>query len=178
MKHPFKSRQRTKALAVSACLVAVAIPLSYQLFKSTDSHHETDKAASTAGSQPSSLQPGTVRTIAEWQELVDNAEASGLRSLMEDAMRIPDASMRNEVLTSITARWIREDIEGFNKYWFALEVDGDDGKLAMMALALQGALGNLTPELAATDGIYVAVQRLISHLSGTDPDTALAWAKK
>lgn len=175
MKHPFKKRV-TRALAISACLVA--IPVLYQIFKSPADSSGTDKQASAATGPQSTSRAGDTKGIAEWQDLVENTAASGLRSLMEEAMRIPDASMRNEVLISITARWIRDDIEGFNKYWFALEVDGDDGKLAMMALALQGALGNLTPELAATDGIYVAVQRLISHLSATDPATALAWAKK
>lgn len=178
MKHPFKKRPGKKALAISACLVAVALPIFYQLLKSPARSDGADNPSSTASNRQSTSQSGAMKNIAEWQELVENTEASGLRSLMEEAMKIPDASMRNEVLTSITARWIRDDIDGFNKYWFALEVNGDDGKLAMMALALQGALSNLTPELAATDGIYVAVQRLISHLSATDPATALAWAKK
>ncbi|RYD39003.1 MAG: hypothetical protein EOP85_16680, partial [Verrucomicrobiaceae bacterium] len=114
----------------------------------------------------------------EWLELTENSETSGLRSLIEEAMRISDSSMRNQVLVSITERWLRDDVAGFNKYWFALEVAGDNDKLAMVALALQSALGNLTPELAASDEIYVAVQRLISYLSSTDPESALAWAKK
>ncbi|RYD20790.1 MAG: hypothetical protein EOP88_13705 [Verrucomicrobiaceae bacterium] len=178
MKHPFKNRFAPKALAITACLIAVAIPVSYQLFKSSPEGGKTTTPSAAATRHEQTPQDNSVKSITEWQELVKNTGASGLRSRIEEAMKISDASLRNEVLASITERWLREDIAGFNKYWFALEVEGADDKLAMVAIALQVALGNLTPELSASDEIYVAVQRLISHLAGTDPAKALEWAKK
>ncbi|RYD61390.1 MAG: hypothetical protein EOP83_17130, partial [Verrucomicrobiaceae bacterium] len=178
MKPSPANRFRIKALALSACLIAIATTLSYHFLKSPADGDKKDAQLSKTAKPMPGKQTGAVRSIEEWRELITNTETSGLRSLIEEAMRISDPSMRNELITSITERWLREDISGFNKYWFALEVDGADDKLSMVALALQAALANLTPELAASDEIYVVVQRLISHLAGTDPEKALAWAKK
>lgn len=178
MKPPFQNPFALRTLAIAACILAVALPLAYQFSKSSGSSDKTAAPDTTAVKQAAATGQTAVRSMTEWQDLVEITEASGFRSLIEEAMKISDPSMRNEVLTSITARWLREDAEGFNKYWFALEVDGAEGKLAVIALALQGALSNLTPELAASDDIYVAVQRLISHLAGTDPEKALLWAKQ
>lgn len=174
----FKNRFRFKTLAISAGLVAIAIPTSYHFLKSPGTAKEATNQVLNDESKSPSTGSNASMTAEEWLDLTASTETSELRSLMERAMQISDASLRNEIITSITERWLRDDISGFNKYWFALEVDGADGKLAMVALALQSALSNLTPELAASDEIYVVVQRLISHLSGTEPEKALEWAKR
>ncbi|RYD50026.1 MAG: hypothetical protein EOP85_00415 [Verrucomicrobiaceae bacterium] len=177
MKYPFTKRPGAKAFVIGSCLIAIALPVTYQLFKSPA---ETGKPGPQAqiAAPATTTKVGSSMSIGEWNTLVTDTEASGLRALIGDAMKITDAQMRSQVITAITERWLREDVAGFNKYWFALEVEGDEASLAIVAQALQAALGNLTPELAASDEIYVAIQRLISYLSGTDPEAALVWADK
>lgn len=177
MMLPLKGRFASKTVVIAIGVIAVAVVLiANQIFRSS----ARDGSASAAGkaSEPLTMKSIATMSLDDWKLRVDIADKGDFRSLIESAMQISDASLRRKVITSIVDRWLREDANGFTKYWASLEVNGADDKLAMVALALQDSLTNLDPKLAASDEIFVIVQRLISYLSGTDPEKALAWAEK
>ncbi len=111
-----------------------------------------------------------------WQAMI--AESQDLHGLMLAAMKIGDADLQQAVVASIIDRWLVVDAAGFIKHLNALEVSGDKGSLAIVALALQSSLTRLSLESASSDEILVVVQRLISYLASTDPAKALEWARR
>lgn len=174
---PLKGRFASKTVLIAVGVIAVAVVLiANQLFRQSGDSSSAKSGEKNTG--PLSMKSIATMSLADWQMRTDAASKGDFRSLIEDAMKITDASLRRKVITSIVDRWLREDVSGFTKYWASLEVDGADSKLAMVALALQDSLTNLDPELAASDEIFVVVQRLISYLAGTDPERALVWAKQ
>lgn len=134
-------------------------------------------AANTSSSKNGSRQLD-LAALADWQLKVNAADPEGFRNLMEEALKISDSELRIRVVTALVDRWLAEDPSGFTKYWAALEVHGQMNKLAIVALALEDSLTRLTPEQAASDEIFVVLQRLISYLAANNPDKALEWAKK
>jgi len=177
MMLPLKGRFASKTVVIALGVIAVAVVLiANQIFRQSGDSSAAGSAQKPTG--PLSMKSIATMSMDDWKLRIDAAATGDFRSLIENAMQITDASLRRKVITSIVDRWLREDVSGFSKYWASLEVNGADAKLAMVALALQDSLTNLDPELAASDEIFVVVQRLISYLAGTDPDKALVWAKQ
>lgn len=160
----------------SAALALACGLIIYQLFDG-DSGNAANSSASTQSSA-SQRQKILQGNFAQWELRIGDAKTDGLRSLMEEAMRISDPELRLMVVTALVDRWLAEDAAGFTKYWASLQVDGVTDKLAVLASALEFSLTKLSPELATSDEILVIVQRLIAYLSSSDPEKALVWAKQ
>jgi len=161
-----------------ATAVVTAITAGVLVYRSDESSSGADgkSASSSSARRKMEWTAGASYNISEWLERISDTSAKDLKALMEEAMNIADAELRKQVIEGIVDRWLVEDAQGFTKYWSALEVHGADGKLAMLAEALQGSLTKLDESTAASDEIYVIVQRLISYLANTDPERALEWA--
>jgi hypothetical protein len=166
-----------KKLSIAAAATAV-IAVAVVLLRSHDAASTADEKSGADGAARRKIQwrAGASYNIAEWRERISDTAAKDLKSLMEEAMNIADVALRRQVIEGIVDRWLMEDAQGFTKYWAALEVHGADGKLALLAEALQNSLTKLDETRAASDDIYVVVQRLISYLATTDPHRALEWA--
>lgn len=168
-----------KKLSISmAVLSAVAGILIYRSYDGPGSRQDKASTAAGANRKQTEWQAGGNYNLVQWNDRIADTHSKDLQALIEEAMTIGDANLRKKVVESIVDRWLKEDIQGFTKYWSALEVHGADEKLAMLALALQGSLTKLDETRAASDEIYVVVQRLIGYLAVNDPELALQWAKQ
>jgi hypothetical protein len=166
-----------KKVSVAAVVLTV-ITTGIIIYRSDESALGADGKSASSGSNRRKVQwtAGADYNISQWLERISDTSAKDLKSLMEEAMMLSDAGLRRQVIEGIVDRWLTEDAQGFTKYWAALEVHGADDKLAMVAEALQNSLTKLDESAAASDEIYVIVQRLISYLANTDPERALEWA--
>ncbi len=165
-----------KLLIAFAILAATTGILAWRISRSDTDGFLVPPVSEKAGTPPQSAVNAAFQE--DWNKRIAETKAGDFRALIEEAMRIADPKLRDEIIASIIDKWLVEDIQSFTKYWASLEVEGADDKLAILASALEKSLTKLDPERAASDEIFVIVQRLISHLAGTDPDKALEWAKK
>jgi len=117
-------------------------------------------------------------TKEQWEDKINEADAAGMRSLMEAALLIGDKELQHAVVVSILDKWLMVDANGFIKFWNMLQVDGAGASMAVVALAMQDSLTRLTEDQAASDEILLVVQRLIDYLAENDPEKALEWAKR
>ena len=161
-----------------AAAVVTAITAGILIYRSDESSTSADGKSASSGSNRRKIEwtAGADYNISDWLDRISDTSAKDLKSLMEEAMNLSDTALRKQVIEGIVDRWLTEDAQGFTKYWSALEVHGADGKLALLAEALENSLTKLDEATAASDEIYVIVQRLISHLANTDPARALEWA--
>ena len=166
---------------ISIGMAVVSAVAGIFIYRAYDGPGSREAGASTAAGttrKATHWEVGGNYNLTQWGERIADTPSNDLQALIEEAMKIGDANLRKKVIEGIVDRWLKEDIQGFTKYWAALEVHGADDKLAMLALALQGSLTKLDETRAASDEIYIVVQRLISYLASSDPELALQWAKK
>lgn len=171
---------RPKLIASLTLVLAAAGAIAF-FNRSDDSNDRssrltTARTGSAGDAQATSAAPSL--TLDQWMQKVGETHVSDFRSLIDAAMKISDPEMRNAVVTSIVDRWMLEDSTAFIKYIAALQVNGADESMAILALALQDSLTKLDPARAASDEVLLIVQRLIDYLAVTDPEMALVWAKK
>jgi hypothetical protein len=179
------SSTRSKVIAaVSTVIIVSGIMVAVRMNRGeTPAAANHAAAATTTAAKPSATRNGTASaasdlSLEDWQHKIAEANLKDFRSLMDAAMQITDAELRNTVVTGIVDRWMLEDSDSFIKYIASLEVSGGGPALVAVMTALQDSLTRLDPERAASDEILVIVQRLINYLANTDPAKALVWAKK
>lgn len=175
----FMDSSLSKKLTIVLALIIVLTGGIFIIYRTSE--RQSPQENSSASGKPRhkiQWQAGGTYNISEWRERISDTPSKDLRTLMEEAMMLADVELRKQVIESIVDRWLVEDVQGFEKYWASLEVHGADDKLAMLALALQNSLTKLDESRAASDEIYVIVQRLISYLATTDPQRALEWANR
>lgn len=166
-----------KLCIVLAAISLVAGVVVYQ------SSRDTDESADRGEGRPGDSRSMSVAGMAskgrsDWEQMIAGAPVASFRDLMQEAMRISDASLRDEVVRLILDRWLHDDTAGLVKYWASLEVEGNEKMLAVIAAGLESVLTNIDPTMAASDEVLLVLQRLISYLAGTDPEKALSWAQK
>ncbi len=178
------NRKHYKTAATLAAAVAVAgVATVLALRDSSPAPQTAKEAAAPAAPRPAKTEKpasaaAPAMTLDEWAARVAETGIEDFRSLMEQAMKIEDADLRNAVVVTILDRWMKEDAAAFISYMSALEVHGKDADLATLARALQESLTKLDADQAASDEVLVIVQRLINYLASHDPEQALAWAKR
>jgi hypothetical protein len=162
-----------------------ALTLAFFLFRpspapspsiSPDSHPTPLTASPTTPTLASSERRGTNNDLASWLTQIASTPVSDFRKLMEDALALPDASLRAAVVRALVEAWIGADIRDFNQYFASLEVLGNEAHLGQLVAALQSVLPTLDPAMANSDAVRALVQRLITHLVKEDPDQAWNWA--
>jgi len=171
------NRSTIKVISIaSGAVVLTAALATYLYFEKTGSSSDFQANGKVSAAQTAKVAPSA--DFDAWNRKIESTDLAGFRNLMEEAMRISDPALRHLVVTGLVDKWLLADARDFNKYFTSLEVNGDDRSLAVLADALQESLTKLDPDRAASDDIFVIVQRLISYLAGTDPGKALEWAKK
>lgn len=161
------------AVIIAGVMIAIRVPRGHDL-------HASRNSAPAAPSTKAAAHPAPVPALSleEWNQKIATASILDFQSLMDEAMKIADAGLRNSVVVGIVDRWMKEDVEAFNKYIATLEVSGSSLHLAAVMNALQESLTKLDPERGASDEVFVILQRLISYLANSDPEKALVWSKK
>jgi hypothetical protein len=163
-------KQRSSSLALWGATVVAALILFLVLFVPSPPTGDPNPPA------PAVARAGGDHDVAVAAVSTHRGRQDDFRRQVERALRISDPARRRAVLTGVLASWLQSDPAGFEKYLMALEVDGADGKLAMLADALDGALAALDPKVVASAEVREPLRRFIVHMASADPATAAAWA--
>jgi hypothetical protein len=174
----FSTRSKVIAI-VSAAAIVGGVTIAIRSQRGHDLP-ASGSSAPVAASTKSDTRPTSVPALSleEWNQKVAATDLRDFHGLMDEAMKIDDLDLRNSVIVGIIDRWMKEDVDEFNKYIASLEVKGSPLHLAAVMGALQESLTKLDPERGASDEIFVILQRLISYLANSDPEKALVWSKK
>lgn len=160
---------KPKLLAILGLIAAIALVLGWRWLGSSPN---VTSAAPPPGDRPVS---SLVSTDSDSQSPTNPGEfADRLRS----ALSIADFEARLKAVSRLVELWLKVDPSGLIKFWDALEVRQESDALGVLAMALRDALTRIDASMAGSDPILLLVQRLVSHLAGTDPRAALSWARQ
>ncbi len=163
---------------LAAVLFVLAVVLGYILIR--PQNHPQVEPPVVASPPPPAASPRQVRAAADsldWETRIAEAGAGDFRGLMDALLEIGDAELKHHLVTLLMKRWLREDRADIVAWFDSLEVSRDKERLDLAYLALQDVLSDLTEELAASEEVFLLVQRLIAYLAEADPERALAWAE-
>ena len=177
---PQRSRSWLRWAAVPL-LVGVAIWLLVPTGPQSDARRtlSASRAETNAQSPASSGASATNRSVRDWDSWatdVASFTAADFQALVEDALAIADPERRSAILADILTAWLKLDARSFNKYFMALEVAGEAGKLDSLVGSLKAALASLADNIPSSQTLQEIVRRMIARLARADPKDALAWA--
>lgn len=173
MPTSFRFSSRWPIFAALALLAILAAVFYFSFRDPAVPASQTAEASSAPASSPASN-----LSAAEWEARVEAADADSFQSLMDEALRISDADLRQKIVTAITARWLNADRKSYLAFLDTMEVDEEPGSPTweVVLTALADGLTQLDDEAASDPLLNKIVQRVVDHLALRDPERACSWA--
>lgn len=164
---------KSKFFLISVCLI-VGIAATFWLRSPAN-----PASAPRSLSQDPPAEPLRVET--DWDALIAEAGSASFPSIMEDALKLSDATERNRVITKLAVRWLNKDRADFLAFLEKVEVDDaldNSNKFWRLIPALGEAFTLVDEEAAFSPVLNDVVQKYVEMYVSLNPTEALAWVEK